>query len=1203
MLCDKIQWKTSDRRGPFCRFGQWLSMVAMATILGPGLAEPVSAQDESCTATLARTFDSRGGARFMAEWDDEVEVQLRIVVNCLSSGSDVQRIEVEELLPDGLVFAAGDPAPGRVVLGRPRWELTPDEVGPLVEIGLWYTVRVRPSGLPQTEDGEVRLTWPSKLAIGVGRRTISLETAEQPALRVRSRRVDAGCHLDAIRRWEPARVEPGEPITTSLELVARDCRPFRARPEVIVALQPPEATDQITRTVTMATAFADAIEPTGGLFGTVLNAIGGPVTSLPGRDQDQPLDVLRAATVGEGGDAAAAIRAALDATVERPLHHSVVIYAARPATPRASPAALTALLDEASRRDIELVNICIGAGACDPTLVWDKSYTSLNAARFNAISGAFDKHFGPTLNFVGLEVAERMPANMRAVADSSIPAAILGDGGLIWPLEPMVVATAATWSHSMTAATPLGALFEGRGTVKIVYSDGALLHRSEQMVLPRSALRVGIGVEPERCVPVTDKTVYPPTILLGERVEVRLDLTTTCAGLQRRSDVILALDISGSMTVDKMADLKSASRRLTERLDGTASRMGIITFNESIRSLVPLSRDFSHIFGAIDSAGGPDGAGYGFTNVAIGLNAAQAELEHRRIGADASVVLMSDGETSADGMLAAAARLRAELVEVFTVCFGGKCPETLRQTATSADHYFEIFDSAALEALLETLGARLGEVALESARIEDVLGPDVRLVPGSVDPAPSGSEGSVLTWDLAGEALDYRTRVRYEVEPLRIGSVPTNERAHADFVDALGRPGRADFPVPSVDVLQHGDDGPCEPSLAQSGPELAVLGDTFMKRLDVSLACPGRDVRLDIVLAIDHSDSMRFESRLENAVAAAQAFLDAVESEDARVGLIAFATNVSVSLPLASDLGPVRGALSALMPGGTTSISTALSESGRLFDAARPDALTALVLLTDGREAAGGTAAMLARAAELKDAGIGIVTVCAGECDPELVEVASRPSHAFDASERDELIRLFRELADEFAHPRPENVLIRDAFPPALKPVEGGSTPIPHSMSTPQAEWRLPELPLEGAGFDVGMLSVEPGTHPLSRFARIDYDFGLSRRGWAYFPLPDIEIITPTPSAIPSALPTRTPTATRTPWPSETPDPGDTPGTPGATGSPEPTEDGGTGASVLYLPWTFSSSPPSRADASSGSDSASGRDADRYSEFEPGRDS
>lgn len=1178
-----------DRRGPRRRLGAYTGLFALAMLGGETPAAPVSAQPESCTAQLSRVFDARGGARFVVEWDDEVEVELRVGIDCSATGEIVRRVVIEELLPEGILFASGEPPPARIALGRPRWDI-PVEPGSLIELGLWYRVRVRPTDLPQTDDGEVRIAWPSKLEVDVGRRTIPLQTAEQPALRVRLRRVDADCRLDAARRWSPARVDPDEPVTSTLEIVARGCGPFRARPEVVFAVQPADTPEAISTTVTLAGSFADAIEPTGGLFGVVLNTSGEPITGVPGRDPESSLDILRRAAVGDGGNAAAALRAALDAIGERPLHHPLIVHVARPDTPRASAIALNALLDVALKRGVEIVNLCIGAGDCDPALTWDRRYESLVAARFDVRAGGFDRHFGPRLEFVGIEIEERMPTGLRAVMGSAIPPAAETAEGLAWSLITMTVGTPAMWRHAVIAGAPLGAVFEGRGTARIVYDDGDRLHRSEPIALPRSTLQVGIEGAPPPCVPVTDKSVYPATILLGERVEVRLDLTTTCSGLLRTSDVILALDISGSMTVERMADLKSASRRLTERLDGRAARLGIVTFNERVRSLVPLSEDVTHVLHAIDGAGGPDGAGYGFTNVAIGLDAARSELVHRRSGADASVILMSDGESSADGMLNAAARLRADVVEVFTVCFGGACPEALRQTATSADHYFEIFGREALDVLLETLGARLGEVALESARVEDVLGPDVRLVPGSVDPPPVGGEAATLTWDLAGEALTYSTRLRYEVEPLRIGLVPANERAHTDFLDSFGRPGRADFPVPLVEVLQPGDDGPCEPSLSQLGPERAVLGDVFSKRLDVSLACPGRDVRLDIVLAIDHSDSMRFGSRLESAVAAAGAFLDAIAAEDARVGLVAFATDVSVSLPLSSDLAPVRGALGALAPGGTTSISAALGATGRLFNAARPDALKALILLTDGREAAGGTAAMLARAAELKDAGIGIVTVCAGDCDPELVDVASRPSHAFDAAERDELISLFQDLAEEFARPRPENVRLRDGFPAALKPVENWMTPAPFELATPQAEWRLSELPEEGAGFDVVLLPVESGRHPLSRFARIDYDFGLGRRGWAYFPLPEVEIVTPTPSPVPSGLPSRTPTATRTPWPSETPDPevtpgtpdpadtpgtpdpADTPGTPDPGDTPDPTADDGSGGTTLYLPWVADAS-------------------------------
>lgn len=1161
---DGMRW-TEGRRG--ARLVGRAARAGLAAAIALGLGAPArtsAAQAEGCSATLARGFLSPGGDRFHADWDDEVEVELRIVVNCVAAGLDVQSIDVQEVLPAGFEFSPGEPFPADGAPDRPRWRIAPEEVGPLVEVGLWYTVRVRPSGLPQSAAGEVRLTWPSVLAATVGGRVIALETAAQPALRIRARRVDAGCRLVARRAWLPSSAEPGRPISSTLEIGAEGCAPFRARPEMVLALQPPESRDTLTRTLTLADAFADAIEPAGGLFGIALNARSGARTSPPARGASDALDLVRSAVPGEGGDSAAALSAALAALDQAALHHALVIHLARPTTPRADPTDLAAVMDDAARRGVEVVTVCIGDGTCDPALRWDRTYSSLTAARFDVIGLGFERHFGPTLSLVGVEVAETVPEGMRPVPDSASPPAALAGDELTWPLVPLAAGAApATLRHALVADRALGARYEGRGRATLVYSDGgAGRHRSEPLALPRAPVRVGVDGERGACAPLVDKTVYPPAIVLGEQVEVRLDLSTTCSGLARRSDVILALDVSGSMTVEKMADLKSAGRRLTEQLDGTAARLGIVTFNESIRSLVPLSHDVSHVLRAIDAAGGPDGAGFGFTDVAVGLDASRLELEHRRRDADASVVLMSDGETTPDAMLAAAARLRAERVEVFTVCFGAACPDSLAQTATSPDHYFEVLDGEALDRLLATLGARLGEVGLESARIEDVLGPDVRLVPGSARPAPEGGEGSAMEWRLEGDDLAFVARVRYLVEPLRIGSVPANVRAHADVVDTLGRAARADFPVPLVEVLQPGDEGPCEPTLTQSGPSVAVLGDALAKRLEIALACPGREAPLDVILAIDHSDSMRFEGRLDNAVAAATAFLDDVAAADSRIGLVAFATDVSASLPLAGDQAAVRAALSRLAPGGRTSIGAALAEAERRFGDRRPAALAVLVLLTDGREAPGGAAAMLDRADRLKAAGIGIVTVCAGDCDPELALVASRPSHAFDAGDREALIDLFRDLAHEFSNPRPANVRIRDALPAALRPVDGGSTPRPDAIATPQVEWRLPELPEAGIGIDAAVLAVEPGRHPLSRFARVDYEYGFARVGRAYFPAPEIDIVTPTPSPVPTRLPTRIPSPTRTPWPSATPSEGSR--TPAA---PSPSATAGEGPWRAYAPW------------------------------------
>lgn len=107
-------------------------------------------------------------------------------------------------------------------------------------------------------------------------------------------------------------------------------------------------------------------------------------------------------------------------------------------------------------------------------------------------------------------------------------------------------------------------------------------------------------------------------------------------------------------------------------------------------------------------------------------------------------------------------------------------------------------------------------------------------------------------------------------------------------------------------------------------------------------------IPLDIVLAIDASESVAPYRRLERA--AARNFLQSLSTSHARVALISFADNVAEVVPFTNDHRRIDSALAHLHHGHATALYDAVSlASQRLMNAgSAPNTRRVLVLLTDG---------------------------------------------------------------------------------------------------------------------------------------------------------------------------------------------------------------------------------------------------------------
>ena len=112
----------------------------------------------------------------------------------------------------------------------------------------------------------------------------------------------------------------------------------------------------------------------------------------------------------------------------------------------------------------------------------------------------------------------------------------------------------------------------------------------------------------------------------------------------RASDVLVVLDISGSMSGSKLANAKQALHQLIGRIQ-PSDRFGLVTYESTARVVVPLQaasennpQRWHHAVDVLETAGG--------TNMSAGLDLALEQLTQGKREHTARVLLLSDGQAN-----------------------------------------------------------------------------------------------------------------------------------------------------------------------------------------------------------------------------------------------------------------------------------------------------------------------------------------------------------------------------------------------------------------------------------------------------------------------------------------------------------------------------------------------------------------------------
>jgi uncharacterized protein YegL len=304
-----------------------------------------------------------------------------------------------------------------------------------------------------------------------------------------------------------------------------------------------------------------------------------------------------------------------------------------------------------------------------------------------------------------------------------------------------------------------------------------------------------------KCSVVPAKVAAPAEILLGQTVRVTLTLSADCPPEVAPVDVLLVIDQSNSMANDKkLVNAKGAALAFLDAMDLSVSRVGLVAFNQDAGLRSQLTHEARPIELAINSL-----IPGGLTNVSGAIDLARQELQRDPRGYGRFMIVLTDGFNTvpADPIPVAAARAKDDGITVITVCAGGNCDPSLKDAASQERFYFNVADPSELADLYLQLAGEVQANGIAELTIRDQVPANMRYLDGSAVPAAEWDEPSrTLTWRLAG-ALPPEG-LSYELEPLEVGTHPTNVVASGDFKDRRGLPGSTEFPVPRVRVIGPG---------------------------------------------------------------------------------------------------------------------------------------------------------------------------------------------------------------------------------------------------------------------------------------------------------------------------------------------------------------------------------------------------------------
>ena len=516
------------------------------------------------------------------------------------------------------------------------------------------------------------------------------------------------------------------------------------------------------------------------------------------------------------------------------------------------------------------------------------------------------------------------------------------------------------------------------------------------------------SVPPGACLAAPTKIASPRSMRLGGQVEVSLEVSGLCPSEREPIRTMIVLDTSRSMGWDAaLPRAQSIARALIDSHVPLSDGLGIITFAEEPKLRAPIGSARGDVAREIAAA---RAGGDTVLGPALDLAASALGIEPGRPlvpGERATVVVVTDGRPTdhpidaASALIDGGATLRFIVVpgrdyqSLFTTILANLAGGERSSVLVAPDKY-------AVRSLVGALGRETRpEVLFEGLAVVDEVPVNMRYVEGSADPpAVWNPTARTLTWTFGAVPQLESASMRFLLEPLETGTWPTNVHAQADGTDGLGSVQRLIFPIPSVSVWS---------------PESLV--ERIYLPFTSALRCLRPGPR-DVAIIIDTSRSMEDptraggQTRVEAAVLAARTFIERSSSIQDRTSIVTFNAEARILHPLSSDTISLDRSLETVITEPGTSIDLGLRAAMESLVDARPRAVRAVLLLTDGRHS--GSSDDVRRAAlELEVDGNLVFAIGLGsDVDAALLEDISSSGGYAAAAEADALARVFA-LLDE----------------------------------------------------------------------------------------------------------------------------------------------------------------------------------------------
>jgi uncharacterized protein YegL len=385
----------------------------------------------------------------------------------------------------------------------------------------------------------------------------------------------------------------------------------------------------------------------------------------------------------------------------------------------------------------------------------------------------------------------------------------------------------------------------------------------------------------------TDKSVWPNEIFLpGTGVPDEAEVTLTVEGIGDTIpplpiDLIIALDISGSMAGDPLREAKMVIIYILTYLTESSGQSALVTFNGYATLRHELTKQHYDLIPIIEML-------VGFGNTALGdaIDVAQTELESpRRIEGNLPVIMIiSDGSYNRGvHPVGAAQDAKASGTLIYALGIGDPVQEQLLRLVVSepdSENYWHQPDPAMYANIYEALHNLPTFLSARYLSVMERLDPRFEYVPGSFSIAPDTTSRGSADWSIGDLDIGEDWQVTFRVTASDTGLLPVEllPASRAQYMNFAG--GWVNVPFPQAYIYVRTGTGIEERSdpTRYGETRFSLAPNPFHKSVTVSYFADGFS---DVKIAI-HDLAGRLVSTLVDATPEAGSHTVAWNGGDAR---------------------------------------------------------------------------------------------------------------------------------------------------------------------------------------------------------------------------------------------------------------------------------------------------------------------------------